>query len=247
MEKPENITVNDWKLLKAKYSNLKKVIKKLSKNYPVQYLIGNVNFYGYILNVNKNVLIPRFETETLVEKTIEYIKKMKLENKSLIDLGTGSGCISIALKKELDNLNVSSLDISKKALRVAKKNAKQNKAKITFIHQDIFKFNPVNKYDILVSNPPYVKETDEVDKSIKYEPKKAIFASDYGLKYYKHILKTAKNYLNEKSLLAFEIGFEQGEDVKNLAYKFLDNINVRVEKDYSNKDRFIFITKESID
>jgi len=194
MEKPENITTNDWKLLKAKYSNLKKVVKKLSKNFPVQYLIGNVNFYGYIINVNKHVLIPRFETETLVEKTIEYIKKLKLQNKSLIDLGTGSGCISIVLKKELEKLNVSSLDISKKALKVAKKNAKQNKAQINFIHHDIFKFKPVNKYDILISNPPYVKETDEVDKSIKFEPKKAIYASDYGLKYYKHILSTCKSY-----------------------------------------------------
>ena len=111
MEKPESITTNDWKLLKAKYKNLNKVVKKLNKNYPVQYLIGNVNFYGYNINVNKHVLIPRFETETLVEKTIEYIKKLKLENSSLIDLGTGSGCISIVLKKELETLNITWLDI----------------------------------------------------------------------------------------------------------------------------------------
>ena len=100
MEKPSSITNNDWKLLKAKYSNLKRIVKKLNKNYPVQYLIGNVDFYGYKINVNKNVLIPRFETETLVEKTIEYISKCKLHNGSLIELGTGSGCISIVLKKK---------------------------------------------------------------------------------------------------------------------------------------------------
>lgn len=129
MEKPKNITTNDWKLLKAKYSNLKRVVKKLSKDYPVQYLIGNVNFYGYQINVNKNVLIPRFETETLVEKTIEYIKQLNLTNKSLLDIGTGSGCISIVLKKELENLNVSSLDISRKALKVAKKKCKTKQSK----------------------------------------------------------------------------------------------------------------------
>ena len=144
MEKPESITTNDWKLLKAKYKNLNKVVKKINKNYPVQYLIGNVNFYGYNINVNKHVLIPRFETETLVEKTIEYIKKLKLENGSLIDLGTGSGCISIVLKKELESLNITGLDISNKALKLARKNAKNNKADIYFIKENIFKFKPVN-------------------------------------------------------------------------------------------------------
>ena len=134
MEKPESITTNDWKLLKAKYKNLNKVVKKINKNYPVQYLIGNVNFYGYNINVNKNVLIPRFETETLVEKTIEYIKKLKLENGSLIDLGTGSGCISIVLKKELETLNITGLDISNKSLKNARKNEKNNKEDIKFIY-----------------------------------------------------------------------------------------------------------------
>lgn len=244
MEKPDKITTNDWKLLKAKYSNLKKVLKKLSKNYPVQYLIGNVNFYGYIIKVNKYVLIPRFETETLVEKTIDYIKKLKLTNKSLIDLGTGSGCISIALKKELEELSVSSMDISKKALKVAKKNAKNNKADINFIQNDIFKFKPVNKYDILISNPPYITETDEVDESIKYEPKNAIYASDLGLKYYKHIISTCKSYLNKKNLIAFEIGDKQGKELKALAKKYFPKSTISLEKDLAGKDRYLFIINE---
>ena len=244
MEKPENITTNDWKLLKAKYSNLKKVVKKLSKNYPVQYLIGNVNFYGYIINVNKNVLIPRFETETLVEKTIEYIKQLKLTDKSLIDLGAGSGCISIVLKKELEKLNISSLDNSRKALRVAKKNAKMNKADITFIHNDIFKFNPVNKYDILISNPPYITQTDEVDSSIKFEPKNAIYADDFGLKYYKHILSTCNSYLNKRNLIAFEIGDKHGDSLKKIAKKYFPNSKISIEKDLTGKDRYLFIINE---
>lgn len=244
MDKPTNITEKDWKLLKVKYSNLNKVIKKLQKDYPVQYLIGNVDFYGYIINVNKNVLIPRFETETLVEKTIKYIKKLKLTKGSVIDLGTGSGCISIVLKKELENLNVTSLDNSIKALRVAKKNAKLNKADIAFIKHDIFKFNPVNKYDILISNPPYITDKDIVDKSIKYEPKKAIYADDSGIKYYEHILSTCKNYLNKKNIIAFEIGDKQGKILKDLANKNFPKAKISLEKDLTGKDRFLFIINE---
>lgn len=243
MEKPESITTNDWKLLKAKYKNLNKVVKKLNKNYPVQYLIGNVNFYGYNISVNKHVLIPRFETETLVEKTIEYIKKLKLENGSLIDLGTGSGCISIVLKKELETLNITGLDISNKALKLARKNAKNNKADINFIKENIFKFKPVNKYDILISNPPYITEDDEISPNIKYEPKKAIFTND-GLKYYRHIMSTCSNYLNKKNLIAFEIGDRQGKDLKKLAKDFFPKAKIKLERDLSGRDRYLFIINE---
>lgn len=243
MEKPESITTNDWKLLKAKYKNLNKVVKKLKKNYPVQYLIGNVNFYGYNISVNKHVLIPRFETETLVEKTIEYIKKLKLENGSLIDLGTGSGCISIVLKKELETLNITGLDISNKALKLARKNAKNNKADINFIKENIFKFKPVNKYDILISNPPYITEDDEISPNIKYEPKKAIFTND-GLKYYRHIMSTCSNYLNKKNLIAFEIGDKQGKDLKKLAKDFFPKAKIKLERDLSGRDRYLFIINE---
>ena len=244
MKKPDLITTNDWKLLKVKYKNLKRVVKKIYKHYPVQYLIGDVNFYGYKINVNKNVLIPRFETETLVEKTIGYINKLKLSKGSLIDLGTGSGCISIVLKKELEDLNVTGLDISRRALRVANKNAKQNRADITFIHHNIFKFKPENKYDILISNPPYVKETDEVSENIKYEPKQAIYAKDYGLEYYKHIIKTCKKYLNKKNLIAFEIGFDQGATLTKLAKKHFPKATISLEKDLAGKDRYLFIINE---
>lgn len=243
MEKPESITTNDWKLLKAKYKNLNKVVKKLNKNYPVQYLIGNVNFYGYNISVNKHVLIPRFETETLVEKTIEYIKKLKLENGSLIDLGTGSGCISIVLKKELETLNITGLDISNKALKLARKNAKNNKADINFIKENIFKFKPVNKYDILISNPPYITEDDEISPNIKYEPKKAIFTNE-GLKYYRHIMSTCSNYLNKKNLIAFEIGDKQGKDLKKLAKDFFPKAKIKLERDLSGRDRYLFIINE---
>ena len=231
MEKPDKITNNDWKLLKVKYKNLKRIVKKIENNYPVQYLIGNVDFYGYKINVNKNVLNPRFETETLLEKTIKYIKDLKLEKKSVIEIGTGSGCISITLKKELEQLDITSIDISRKALKVAKKNAKYNKANITFLKQNIFKFNPINKYDILISNPPYITKNDKVDESIKYEPKNAIYADETGLKFYEHILSTCNKYLNKKNLIAFEIGDKQGKSIKELAKKYFPKAKVSVEKD----------------
>ena len=244
MEKPSRITDNDWKLLKVRYKNLKPVIRKIENNYPVQYLIGNVDFYGYKINVNKNVLIPRFETETLVEKTINYIKKLNLKNKSLLEIGTGSGCISIVLKKELEELNITSLDISRKALRVAKKNAKYNKADITFLKQNVFKYYPINKYDILISNPPYITKKDKVDESIKYEPQNAIYADETGLIFYEHILSTCGKYLNKKNLIAFEIGNKQGKKIKDIAKKYFPEAKISVEKDLADKDRFVFIINE---
>ena len=244
MEKPSSITDNDWKLLKAKYKNIKKVVRKLEKYYPVQYLIGNVDFYGYKINVNKHVLIPRFETETLVEKTIDYIKKLDLCDKSVIDIGTGSGCISIVLKKELEDLNITSLDISKKAIKIAKKNAKQNNADITFIRENIFKYKPINKYEILISNPPYIKEGENVSPEIKYEPKNAIYSTKDELKYYKHILSTCSNYLTEKNLIAFEIGAKQGKELKKIAKTYFKKGKIIIEKDLTGKDRYLFIINE---
>ncbi len=244
MKKPNNITINDWKLLTLKYKNLKKIEKKLKKNYPVQYLIGSVNFYGYDINVNKNVLIPRFETETLVEKTIKYIKKSDLENASVIELGTGSGCISIALKKELKNLIITGIDIDKKAIKIAKKNAEQNNAEISFFKKNIFRFQPVQKYDILISNPPYITKKDEIDEAIKYEPQKAIFADDSGINFYKHIISTCKNYLNKKNIIAFEIGCTQGAKLKELSKQYYPNAKIIIEKDLSLKDRYLFIINE---
>lgn len=244
MNKPEKITETDWKLLKARYSNLKPVIKKLNKNYPVQYLIGNVDFYGYTINVKKGVLIPRFETETLVEKTIEYLKKYELTDTTVLDIGTGSGCIPITLKKELDDLVITSIDKSGKALRIAKKNAKNNKADINFIHKSIYSFKPVNKYGLIISNPPYVAIDEEVDPQTKYEPKMALYAKNNGLEFYEYIISNANKMLHEKSILAFEIGCNQGKDLKKLAKKHFPKAKITVEKDLSKRDRYLFIINE---
>ena len=221
---------------------LEEGLELLKKGISPQYIVGNVNFYGNIINVNKNVLIPRFETELLVEKTIKYCKKLFGNNKiNILDIGTGSGCISIALKKELD-CNVVGVDISNEALEVARGNAVSNNVEIDFINSDVFS-NVNKRFDAIISNPPYIRYDEEIEEIVKNnEPHLALYASDNGLYFYDKILRECSNYLNDNFLIAFEIGHEQGEDIKYLAYKYLDNINVSIEKDYCNKDRFIFIS-----
>lgn len=216
-------------------------IELLKKGMAPQYIVGNVCFYGNIINVNSNVLIPRFETELLVEKTIKYIKKnISNSQLSILDIGTGSGCIAVTLQKEL-GCKVCGVDISDDALDVAKKNNKNNNTNVEFILSDVFS-NVKERFDIIISNPPYIRVDEEIEDIVRNnEPHLALYAKDNGLYFYDKILKECKDYLNNKFLIAFEIGYEQGEDVKNLAYKYLDNIVVSVEKDYSGKDRFVFI------
>lgn len=218
-------------------------IELLKKGISPQYIVGNVCFYGNIINVNKNVLIPRFETELLVEKTIKYCRKMFNDSKiNILDIGTGSGCISITLKKELD-CNVVGVDVSNDALEVARENALINEVNINFICSDVFS-NVNDKFDVIISNPPYISYEEEIEDIVKNnEPHLALYADDNGMYFYDKILMECSNYLNDKFLIAFEIGYKQGEDIKNLAYKYLDNINVSVEKDYSGKDRYVFICK----
>lgn len=237
------------KIMKEKIEYLKKylqdkdidtAIKELENGIPVQYIVGNVDFYGNTINVNKNVLIPRFETELLVDKTIKYIKTNFKHHVDILDIATGSGCIAITLKKEIDS-TIDASDISEEALKVAQENALNNKVDINFINSDMLT-NITKKYDIIISNPPYLTKEDDIMDIVKNnEPEIALYAKDNGLYYYDVILKNIKNNLKDKYLIAFEIGYTQGEAIKNIALKYLDNINVKIEKDYSNKDRFVFI------
>lgn len=237
------------KIMKEKIEYLKKylkdkdidtAIKELENGIPIQYIVGNVNFYGNTINVNSNVLIPRFETELLVDKTIKYIKTNFKNHVDILDIATGSGCIAITLKKEIYS-TVDASDISEEALKVAQENALNNKVDINFINSDMLT-NITKKYDIIISNPPYLTKEDDIMDIVKNnEPEIALYAKDNGLYYYDVILKNIKNNLKDRYLIAFEIGYTQGEAIKNIALKYLDNINVKIEKDYSNKDRFVFI------
>ena len=193
MERDYNI-----EYLKKYYNgNLEDAIKRLDNNEAVQYIVGNVNFYGYELDVNKNVLIPRRETEELVYEVINRSKNFN--NPVIIDVGTGSGAIAITLSKELKS-HVYASDISPDALIVAKKNCTKTKADITFYEGDMLKPYIDNniKVDIIVSNPPYIKLDEEIEDVVKNnEPHLALYAQDNGLEYYKKILSRAKEILND--------------------------------------------------
>jgi len=221
--------------------NMDDAIKRLNNGEPVQYIVGNVDFYGYILNVNKNVLIPRRETEELVEEVINRSKMF--DNPVIIDVGTGSGAIAISLSNEL-KCRVYASDISDKALEVAKENSINNNANVTFFKGDMLKPYIENniKVDIIVSNPPYIKEDEEIEDVVKNnEPHTALYAKNNCLEFYEKILKDAKKVLNDKYLIAFEIGQTQGEDIKTLVLKYLGKVNVEIKKDLSCKNRFIFV------
>ena len=217
-------------------------LKELKKGKPIQYIIGNVNFYGNIILVNESVLIPRFETELLVDLTIKKIKKYFSNQKiDIIDLGTGSGCIAIALKKELD-CTIDALDISKKALELAQKNAENNNAQINFINDDMTTYKN-KQYDVIISNPPYIMEDEEIMDVVKNnEPHLALYAKDNGLYFYKKIIDNIPFITKDKYLICFEIGQSQANDIIKYAKEHLNNINITKEKDYRGKDRFIFIT-----
>lgn len=218
-------------------------LKRLEDGEPIQYIIGNVDFYGNIINVNKDVLIPRFETELLIEKTIKIIKNKFNRKVDILDIGTGSGCIAITLDK-LINSKVDAVDISKEALTIAKENNNINKTSVNLFVSDVFS-NINKKYDVIISNPPYISYDEEImDIVYNNEPHLALFAPDNGLYFYDKILKECKNYLNDNFLIAFEIGYKEGKSIQDLAYKYLNNINVNIEKDYSGKDRYIFITNK---
>lgn len=224
--------------------NLNEAIKRLERGEPVQYIVGDVNFYGNLIKVNKNVLIPRRETEELVEKFITRIKPFSQQNLKIIDIGTGSGCIPITLKKHFPNFEIDAIDISKPALAVAKENALLNNVKINFYQSDLFA-NVKTKYNCIISNPPYIKENEEIMEIVKNnEPHLALYAKENGLYFYKKILEKAKNYLTEKFFIAFEIGETQGQEIIALAKNYFPTAQIVLEKDLQHFDRFIFIYTE---
>ena len=243
--KQHNLDVNLAKYLYKYLDNKDEFLKgidRLINGEAVQYIVGNVNFYGFTINVNPNVLIPRFETEELVNKTLEYLKKYFNSNIDIIDIGTGSGCIAIILKKLLPNSHVTAIDISNKALEIAKENAKINEVEITFGLSDIFS-SVEGKFDLLISNPPYIDYNDQdVMEVVKNnEPKIALYAANEGLEFYEKILKEAIKYLKEKNMIALEIGMGQGKKIELLAKRYFPNSIVKIEKDMQEKERFVFI------
>lgn len=216
-------------------------IDALLTNKPIQYVLGNVNFYGNRFKVNKSVLIPRFETEELVEHTLHYIDTYFPIDSNVIDLGTGSGVIGITLKKKRPHLNITLVDISKEALAVAKENAKDLNADVTFVESDMFA-NVTGTYQIVISNPPYIKEDEEIEAIVKEnEPSIALYGGKDGLDCYRKILKDVKKHLANHYLLAFEIGYTQQDAVIQLIKQTLPEAKIEAKKDLQGRNRMIFV------
>ena len=213
----------------------------LENGEPLQYVIGNVNFFGNTFYINKNVLIPRFETEELVENTINYAKKFFTEPVDIIDLGCGSGVIGLTLEQKLSTNSVDLVDISLKALEVTHKNCEKLSSKANLIHSDMFE-NIEKKYDIIISNPPYIKTTEEIEEIVKNnEPHLALYAGEDGLDCYRNILNDINKHMKERCLVAFEIGMTQANEIIEIVKEKIPNATVEVKKDLSEKDRMLFI------
>ena len=221
----------------------KKEVIAMENGTPLQYAIGNVNFYGIKYEIDERVLIPRFETEELVENTIKYINKFFKEPIDIVDLGCGSGVIGLTLEKKVSTKTVDLIDISKDALEVTHKNCGNLSSKANIIENDFLE--GINKkYDVIISNPPYIKINETIEQIVAdNEPKIALYAGEEGLDCYKKILKNVKNNIKERCLIAFEIGCDQAEPLIKMIEEYLDNVRIEVKKDLSEKDRMIFIFK----
>ncbi len=240
-----NISFNDIFLkkknvTKSEFSLINRLIKKRLSGKPIQYVLGETEFYGHKFLCDKRALIPRSETELLCEKALSIAK----QNDRVLDLCTGTGCIGITLKKENSSLDVTCSDISKKALSLAAKNAKLNNTNVSFIHSDLFDKIEA-KYDIIVTNPPYINQLDydNLDKKVlDNEPKNALVSGTDGLDLIRSIISKAGDMLNPSGYLLIEIGHDQKDRVIGLFKKNgYDEINAF--SDYANFDRIVMARK----
>ena len=228
--------INSNQLLnKSQLSKIKQIVAELKTHKPIQYIFGKTEFYGLKIKVNEHTLIPRPETEQLVD----WILKENFV--TALDIGTGSGCIPIALAKNTD-AKVLAIDVSEDALLIAEENAKNNEVEIDFIHQDILQTNSLQKVDLIVSNPPYVLESEKEimqENVLDYEPELALFVEDKNpLIFYKKIASLAFNFLNENGKLFFEINAKFGKETIEMLAD-IGFVNIELKKDMNDKDRMV--------
>ena len=214
--------------------DVERICFEISEKRPIQYIIGNWDFYNGNYEVNSDVLIPRPETETL----IEHIENSNLQPKSILDLGTRTGCIAIELSKIFPKATVDAVDVSIKAISIAKTNAKKNNANVRFLNSNWYQKVSL-KYDLIVSNPPYVDRSTNTNESLKFEPEEAIFSDENGLKDLRIIISQSKDYLNYGGIIFLEHSPEQKKIIKNLLKKtgFRDVTSI---KDLKRTERFTF-------
>lgn len=213
--------------------------KNINEDTPLSHLVGFDYFYDRKFKVTRDVLSPRIETEELIYKVLEYIKKSKKDSFRILDLCTGSGIIAITLKKEIVEkyTEIVASDISEKALSIAIENANNNNANITFIKSDLFD-NISGKFDLIISNPPYISYKDKItikDNVLNYDPHLALFAEEDGIYFYRKIIEKAVHYLSKDGVIFFEIGYDQKEKIFELGKN--NNFITTVYKDINDRDR----------
>ena len=213
--------------------------KNINEDTPLSHLVGFDYFYDRKFKVTRDVLSPRMETEELIYKVLEYIKKSKKDSFRILDLCTGSGIIAITLKKEIVEkyTEIVASDISEKALSIAIENANNNNANITFIKSDLFD-NISGKFDLIISNPPYISYKDKItikDNVLNYDPHLALFAEEDGIYFYRKIIENAVHYLSKDGVIFFEIGYDQKEKILELGKN--NNFITTVYKDINDRDR----------
>ena len=223
-------------ILPEQLNEYKGLIKKRAERVPLQYITGEQEFMGLTFHVNSNVLIPRQDTETLVEEAIKLVEP----GMSILDMCTGSGCIIISILKKCSGIQGTGSDISKQALNVAKENAKLNNVAVDFERSDMFE-NLSDKYDMIVSNPPYIR-SDVVPTLMpevcEFEPLDALDGHEDGLYFYRKIIKECKSFLKETGKILFEIGNDQGQAVSDML-TYAGFRNVGVIKDLAHNDRVV--------
>jgi len=236
------LLANEINLNESNQNLFLSALERLKTHEPIQYVLGKTTLMDLEFKVNSSVLIPRPETEELVR----LILKENLDGKEILDIGTGSGCIAISLAKNLPNAKVTALDISEDALEVAKENAKLNNVEINFINADIFEYKSDKKYDIIVSNPPYVLESEKVfmkKNVLDFEPNLALFVEDENpVKYYESIMNFSSNNLNLKGRIYFEINENLSYKLDALCEKYSYN-SIICLKDNFNKNRILVLEK----
>ena len=246
MQRIDTVLKPNFLITEKNLIDLKTIVKRLQKEEPIQYIIGNTEFYGLPFLVDKNTLIPRPETEELVTWVLDEIKVLtnnKITELSILDIGTGTGCIPISLAKNLTSLNISAIDISPEALLIAKQNAILNKVTIEFIELDILNAESLpQEYDVIISNPPYVRELEKVEiknNVLENEPHLALFVADENpLIFYNKIADLAKQQLSENGMLFFEINQYLGKETLNMLVK-KGFKNIQLKKDLFGNDRMI--------